>query len=584
MKKKIPSVPDNDSLRRQAADRLHKGRKKPMDIPASKEGMLRLIHELSVHQIELEMQKEELILAREELEEGLARYADLYDFAPLGYVTLSRQMEILESNLTGAELLGFERGRLIGQDFMQFVFHEHQHIIKEFIEELFRGELPQPCEVMLREVQQQSLTDGGRVPKKIVRISATLDSGVQRCRVALIDVSRERAVERENAELQSTLLQAQKIEIVGQLAGGIAHDFNNMLGVILGYTELALERTGVEESVRGDLEIIMQTASRSADLTAQLLSFARKQTITPKVLDLYAEIESLLPMLQMAVGETISIRQTSSSSSARVCIDPLQVSQILINLCINSRDAIVRDGTITLETGRVHVSIVNVKGGHPCPTPGEYITLTVTDTGSGISPKHLPHIFEPFFTTKGVGKGTGLGLSVIYGILKQNNGCIACTTKKGNGAVFTVFIPEYMPPEAKNLELDQQDQAIAFTGHTVLLVEDEPSVRTLIKGILESRKYRVLTAGDAAEALRIFDKESIRISILLTDVVMPDMNGVELSNTLLKVDSSLKTLFMSGYAPETIDQHEMFSIGENFIGKPFAIKDLIDSITRLLDS
>jgi PAS domain S-box-containing protein len=399
----------------------------------------------------------------------------------------------------------------------------------------------------------------------------------------IMDITERKREEIEKANLQAQLQQAQKMELVGQLAGGIAHDFNNVLTAILGNTELLLGKTDTAHPFSENLENIRQSVTRSADLVRQLLAFARKQTISPKILQLDEAAYNLQPMLRHLIPENIQFDWQLDSKHARVRIDPTQFDQIITNLCINARDAISGSGMITIRTSVEYVDRSHIATGvHPCQNPGNYIRLSITDTGIGIDLKSLPHIFEPFFTTKEIGKGTGLGLSTIYGIVKQNNGCIDCRTVPGKGTTFNVYLPmfENVVPEDKAKE---PDAIIEHANETILLVEDESYILKVLKELLEDKGYTVLAALDAEQAMIIANKYRNRIKLLITDIMLPNMNGIELSDNLRAGIPELNVLFMSGYAPEEIAHYKTFVIGVDFIQKPFTIQDFTRAVYNTLN-
>ena len=380
--------------------------------------------------------------------------------------------------------------------------------------------------------------------------------------------------------LQEKLIQSQKLEMLGRLAGGIAHDFNNMLSVILGQTELLMCNAELSQRFHEEMETIRTAASRSSKLTRQLLAFARKQTVQPKKINLNNEIEQMLAMLDRVIGENISLEWMKGTEALHTIIDPSQLDQILMNFCVNARDAIIDEGTITIGTAAVEVTPEVIRKGHPCSIPGRYALLTVTDNGTGIAKEHLPHIFEPFFTTKGFGESTGLGLSTVYGIVKQNNGAIECRSEPGQGTIFSVYLPTDKPGQARPDSLTSPNDNVR-SGVTILLVEDEPDILKLTKTVLEKKSYNVLAATSAEEAFRMADEHSGAIDVLLTDVILPGLNGSDLSRILRKARPELRTLFMSGYTDDIIGCHGVFDEGVNFLQKPFTIKTLIEKVAEV---
>jgi len=386
--------------------------------------------------------------------------------------------------------------------------------------------------------------------------------------------------EQSKEELEARLNQSQKMELVGQLAGGIAHDFNNMLEVILGHAEIALEQVAPELPLHTDIRTIQTAATRTADLTRQLLGFARKQTVMPEILDLNKRVEGLLDMLKHLAGESVAVDWIPESSPVQVKIDPSQIDQILVNLCVNSRDAITGIGTITIETGNMTVEKAYCDSLHFCREPGDYVTLSVRDNGCGIAKTDFPHIFEPFFTTKELGKGTGMGLSTVFGIVKQNNGCIDCQSEPGKGTTVTIYIPHFK--EIRQSVPEQTTCPGHYGTDTVLLVEDEPEILKLCQLMLEQHGYSVLLAPTPHEAFRIAEEYPGGIDLLLTDVIMPEMNGCDLAKKILSVRPNLKTLFMSGYNIDVISRLGVLDEGINYIQKPFSFKSLMSTVSTML--
>jgi PAS domain S-box-containing protein len=396
------------------------------------------------------------------------------------------------------------------------------------------------------------------------------------------DVTERKRAEAERARLEGQLQQAHKMESVGRLAGGIAHDFNNMLGVILGHADLALEHLDLTAAVRSDLEEIQRAAKRSADLTRQLLGFARKQTVAPVVVDLNATMEGMLKMLQRLLGEAIDLDWRPGAALWPVRIDPSQVDQILANLCVNSRDAIQGAGRMTIETGNVAVD-EGYCANQPEASPGEYVRLTVSDDGSGMDKETLSHLFEPFFTTKGQGRGTGLGLATLYGVVKQNGGFINVYSEPGVGTTFTIYLPRHQG-QARFGAVEAPARPTQPGHETILVVEDEPGILRVAKRMLEEQGYRVLTASTPGEGLRLAAEHPERIHLLLTDVVLPEMNGRDLAKSLLAQHPHLKRLFMSGYTANVIAHQGVLAEGVNFIQKPFSSEGLARAVRAALDA
>jgi nitrogen-specific signal transduction histidine kinase/CheY-like chemotaxis protein len=381
--------------------------------------------------------------------------------------------------------------------------------------------------------------------------------------------------------LERQLFQAQKMEAVGRLAGGVAHDYNNMLTVISGYAELALTRVARGEPLHGDLTEILAAARRSTEITRQLLAFSRQQTIDPRVLDLNEAVAGMLKMLHRLIGEDIDLAWRPGDDLCPVKVDPTQIDQILANLCLNARDAITGIGKITIETGRVTFD-ERYCALHPGFAPGRFALLAVSDDGCGMDEKTRERLFEPFFSTKAAGRGTGLGLATVYGIVKQNDGFINVYSELGRGTTFRIYLPCQAVGGVKPRDAGHGAAVTASGTETVLLVEDEPAILDLVRRMLENLGYRVLAADtpDAAQQLAAEHGEDIRL--LITDVVMPKMNGRELEKRLKPLCPHIKTIFMSGYTANVIAHRGVLDKGVNFVQKPFSLQDLSARIRAVL--
>jgi two-component system cell cycle sensor histidine kinase/response regulator CckA len=386
----------------------------------------------------------------------------------------------------------------------------------------------------------------------------------------------------ERKKLEEQLRQVQKMEAVGQLAGGVAHDFNNMLGVIIGHSELALAQMDAAQPFFSHLVEIRKAAERSADLTRQLLAFARKQTVAPKVLDLNETIEGMLKLLRRLIGEDIQLTWQPEMQVWPIKVDPSQIDQVLANLCVNARDAIKGVGRVNIETHRVAVDEAYCAD-HPEAVPGGYTLLIVSDNGCGMDHETLGRIFEPFFTTKEQGKGTGLGLATVYGIVKQNNGFINVSSEPGQGTTFEIHLPHHMA-KADEAQEESLTAPVARGNETILIVEDEPTILNLARLMLESLGYRVLTTSSPFEAVRIAREHADEIHLLLSDVVMPEMNGRELADRLTSLRPGITCLFMSGYTSDVIARHGVLEKGINHIEKPFSIQTLAAKVREALSS
>lgn len=396
------------------------------------------------------------------------------------------------------------------------------------------------------------------------------------------DVSETKRIEADAQRLQEQLNQAQKMESIGRLAGGVAHDFNNMLGVIFAHTDLLLEEGAFSQNIHESLIEIRNAAERSAELTTQLLSFARKQTVAPKVVNLNEIIDSTTNMLRRIIGEDINLEWRPEKDLWGVSVDVGQVNQILLNLCINARDAINGAGRIIIETANVVFNETDMDS-YGEILAGDYVRLSVSDNGCGMDADMLVHIFEPFFTTKEAGKGTGLGLSTVYGVVKQNDGFLRVGSEPGDGTTFNIWFPRNST-DANKLADVKTDKPVEHVHETILLVEDDLSILRVMKRMLEMRGYTVLDAHTPKEALALARKYNGEIHLLLTDVVMPEMNGRDLAQRMMTLYPDLLRLYMSGHTADVIAHHGILHEGVNFIQKPFTMHDLYAKVREVIDA
>ena len=398
----------------------------------------------------------------------------------------------------------------------------------------------------------------------------------------LAETRERRARQTREKMLQAQLNQSQKMEAIGTLAGGVAHDFNNILTVIRGYTELALRQLQPEQPGYSELQGIREAAQRSSELTHQLLTFARKEKVSPQVVDLNRTVEGILGMLKRLIGERLDFKWLPGRRLWPVKIDPRQMDQILANLCVNARDAIDGEGRIAIETHNM-VLDANYCAGHNGFVPGEYVLLSVSDNGSGMSPETSEHIFEPFFTTKEVGKGTGLGLATVYGIIKQNQGFVNYYSELGQGTTFRIYLPR-QHGEAEVPDDEHRVQALSKGGsETILVVEDEEAILNVTTRALQELGYQVLTASTPGRALELARDDSLRMDLILSDVVMPEMNGRELVGKIEELRPGIPCLFMSGYTSDAISHGNMLPPNIHFLQKPFSLERLAAKVRESLD-
>jgi PAS domain S-box-containing protein len=387
----------------------------------------------------------------------------------------------------------------------------------------------------------------------------------------------------ERLRLEAKLLQAQKMDAVGRLAGGVAHDFNNLLTIITSYSELALDSVIPGSPTQSRIQEILSAARRAADLTRQLLAFSRQQPQALRVAELNPVLSGIVKILHRLIGEDIELVYLPGDGLGRVRVDPVQIEQILMNLAANSRDAMPQGGRFTVQTSDVRLDEQYADRKRAVIPTGRYVVLSVSDTGAGIPAEHLSHVFEPFYTTKSSGNGTGLGLATVYGIVKQNHGFVWVYSEEGMGTIFKIHLPCV---EEQPITATMQNQAVeaAMRGtETLLLVEDEEALRRAAAEFLRLRGYNVLEARDGADALSVSKSHGSTIHLMVTDVVMPRMSGGQLAKELETLRPETRVLFVSGYAGQTVVDHKVVDVENNFLQKPFTLKQLAVKVRKVLD-
>ena len=503
------------------------------------------------------------------LKESEDRFKALHN-ASFGGIVIHDKGLIIECNRGMSEMTGFAYDELIGMDGLSLISEDTREMVIHNINTGYE----KAYEAMgIRK-------DGKTYPLRLEARNIPYKGKMVRT-VEFRDISEQKDAEQEKEKLQAALTQAQKMESVGRLAGGVAHDFNNMLSIILGNIEMILDDLDPQNPIISNLEEVQKAAERSTNLTRQLLAFARKQTVSPKVIHLNHTIEGMLNMLRRLIGEDIDLSWHPEEALWAVKMDPSQIDQILANLCVNARDSIKDVGKITIKTNNAHFDKECFMD-HPEFKPGQYVMITVNDNGCGMDRKTIDNLFEPFFTTKALGKGTGLGLATVYGIVKQNNGFISVISKPNQGATFKLYLPRYV--EQFKIEMDKAFQANLPKGHeTILLVEDEESILKLTKMMLERMGYNVMAVSKPHDAIQICKNSKEEIHLLMTDVVMPLMNGRDLAETISDSCPNIKYLFMSGYTSNVIAHRGILDEGINFITKPFSRQTLSLKLREILD-
>ncbi len=467
---------------------------------------------------------------------------------------------------------GYPPGRLSGIDVLEFFADEQKPDIMSRMALVFtEGESFAEAPLLTR--------DGRQIPYFFTGRKVTLDG--RQFMIGLgLDITEHQKIAAEKEALQEQLHQAQKMESMGRLAGGVAHDFNNMLSAILGQAELSMMEHHLPDQIHGSFKVIKESALRSAELVRQLLTFARKQAVAPHVMNLNNSVAGMLKMLHRLIGENIELVWLPGTDLWPVRIDPSQIDQLLVNLCVNARDAITGVGKITIET-RNSVFDASRCAGHPNFKCGEFVMLSVSDNGSGMSQAVLDNLFEPFFTTKAVGKGTGLGLATVYGIVKQNEGFIDVRSDLVNGSTFRVYIPRFTGKTAEIMPAETEKMPKGH-GETVLMVEDESVILDVSRKMMEILNYRVLVASTPDDALRLAHAHGTELDLLITDVIMPGMNGRDLAKKIRKLKPDLKCLFISGYTSDVIANQKVLEKGVQFLPKPFSMKNLADKVHQVL--
>jgi PAS domain S-box-containing protein len=514
-------------------------------------------------------------IAEDALRKSEERFSRFFRSTPVGTsITRFSDGLLVDANDAFLALLGYTREEIIGHNTLELAMWADpgdRAKVVEILQEQGR----------IRNLETQLVRKSGEIID-VLGAAEVIDIAGEKYMLSLAyDITEHKRVEEERKKLEEQLFQAQKMESVGRLAGGVAHDFNNMLSVIIGRAEMALQQDVSSDKLQQNIKEILKAGLRSADLTRQLLAFARKQTAIPKVMDLNETISGILKMLRRLIGEDIDLLWAPGLDLWKVKVDPSQVDQILANLVVNARDAISGVGAVTIRSENV------VVGGSKWAkardfVPGEYVLLTVSDTGAGMSKEVRENIFEPFFTTKEVGQGTGLGLSTVYGIVKQNDGFIHVASEPEKGTTFKIYLPRF---EAETAQVPSDEAAGKCpTGtETILLVEDDEAILDLGKMILDNLGYTVLGARTPADAINLVKVHPEDIHLLITDVVMPEMHGRELAEKLSAIRPDLKCLYMSGYTSDVIAHRGILDEGLNFIQKPFGKDDLAVRVRQVLD-
>ena len=535
--------------------------------------------ELEVAYEELEQQNQELLTTREQLEAQRHRYLQLFDQAPFAYLVTDGQGVVEEANQTAVRLLGIHPHFCSGKPFTTFLAGTDRNRFRELLPRVREGAAAVEAEMTLRR------RDGTTFPGVLTAVrDLDGEQGKVRLRWAVRDVSEAKAAEEALRASEERLRHSQRMEAVGRLAGGIAHSFNNLLAAIAFQCELLCEQMEPVDPRRKHVDEIQKAGERAAALAHQLLAFGRRQVLQPRRLSLNGLLRDMEPMLRRLIGEHIRLEIRPAPAECEIHADLGQIEQVVLNLVVNARDAMLDGGSLRIATDEVEVAAG--AAGDPAGElpPGRYVRLTVADTGVGMEPEVVERLFEPFFTTKERGKGTGLGLATVHGIVHQTGGRIQAESVPGEGACFIVLLPraegsgELAPPAPRPGRKTRRG------SETVLLVEDEDNIREPAVEILESRGYHVLAAHDATQALAVAEEHTGPIHILVTDVVMPGLSGSQLAGQLTQRLPGLRVLYISGYPEDSISHHGVLNPEQHFLQKPFPPGQFLEKVREVLDT
>jgi two-component system, cell cycle sensor histidine kinase and response regulator CckA len=543
---------------------------------ATREQALQILHELRVHQIEIELQNEELRGRHVELDAARARYRALYDLAPVGYLTVDAQELILEANLTAARLLGVARSEIINQRLPLFVSEEDRRIYYLFNKALIETGQPQVCELRMISADHRVFW---------ARLEANTDAEVKVnsvIRVTISDISENKRAEEERQYHQAELVQSQKMEAMGQLAGGIAHDFNNILGAMIMQLDLIkLTPSIAPDTLTNLIDELLEIAHRGSKLPRQLLLFSGRHPIKTSRHDANVIVLDLTKQLERLLGEAINLVVERWEEPLWVDVDTGMIEQVVINLSVNSRDAMPEGGRLSIGITPVTLDAEKTKRKSAAQL-GPFVCVRVSDTGCGIDPEVMDRIFEPFFTTKTREKGSGLGLAMVEGIVAKHRGFVEVESWPGKGTTFRVYLPRVAPPP---ITVPRHDEAIARRGHErILVVEDEAAVRLVAVRGLSHLGYRVSEAANGVEALKIWEQEGGGFDLLFTDAVMPGgLSGLELCSRLKEQKRELKAIVTSGYSPEIVDDMNFAKQEVTFLPKPYNVLMLAATVRACLE-
>jgi two-component system, cell cycle sensor histidine kinase and response regulator CckA len=526
---------------------------------------------------ELEKADQERRRAEAALRESEKKFQQFYDESPVGYHEVDTKGRITRVNRKELSMLGYTAGEMLGKPLWNFFVEEDttRHVTLAKLS----------GDISFHDTFERTYRrkDGTTLPVFIEdRLLRDKSGQVIGMRSAVEDITERRQTQEALRKSEEQLRQWQKVEAIGRLAGGVAHDFNNLLMTIKGCSELLLNAFDRRDPRRDEVEEILKAADRATSLTRQLLAFGRRQVLQPQLLDLNSIVMNMDKMLRRLIGEDVQLITSLDPELWPVKVDPGMIEQVVMNLAVNSRDALPNGGKLTIETSNV-VHDDEYASAHISVKPGHYVMLAVSDNGSGMDKEVQSHLFEPFFTTKEKGRGSGLGLSTVYGIIKQSGGNIWAYSEPGQGTTFKIYLPR-VEKTAKVYKPKARPSTAPGGTETILLVEDEEAVRTMVSRILQNKGYTVLEARHGLEAIDICERYQESIHLMVTDVIMPQMSGRELAERLAPVLPDMKVLYMSGYPDNTIVQHGVLEAGTAFLQKPFTLNALELKVREVLDA
>ncbi|MDO9263114.1 MAG: PAS domain S-box protein [Desulfosalsimonadaceae bacterium] len=533
------------------------------------------LQELVRKNAQLDVSRQELVTANEKLRLSEEKFSKAFCLGPV-IITISRVADgrYVEVSDYFLRVTGYARDEAIGRTAMELHVWKDEKDRKNIIEALQKTGV-------VRDQPLQFRSKHGEIFLMLYSAEIISIGEVPHIVSVAVDITERQKALEERERLENQLRQAQKMESIGRLAGGVAHDFNNLLTAIMGNTDMAMAVTEPDGKIRSKLEVIRKASESAADLTRQLLAFSRKQFIEPKIINLNDIIRYMTKMLARMIGENIRLTTSIHTPAAKIMADPGQIEQIIVNLVVNARDAMPRGGRVMMEVGEAEFD-ADYCNRHPYVLPGDYVSLSVSDTGMGMTEEVSRKIFEPFFTTKPLGKGTGLGLATVYGAVKQNNGSIEVYSAPGQGTSFKIYFPK-VSDQAEVLAGDNTHDVVCGGSETILLVEDDSLVREFALDALRRLGYHVIEAASAEEALSVSEAFGKEIHLLLSDVILPGMNGKALADALTILRPDTRVLFTSGYTGDIIAHHGILKEGIAFIEKPYTISSLSKKIRKSLE-